>query len=442
MKPLRGRKQMAMSILSRLRGRPPAPGDAIDGQASAEPVTQVDESQSANPEWLVTDLMEYAVALGASDVFISTNENDIDISVRHLGVIRQVASLSLDVGVRCMAYIRGAAGMKHAERKHPQDGRWVLHRPDAETVDVRLNTVPTLYGDSLAMRILRRDSQLRNLQHLGFIGPQLSQIQSLLHSPGGLILVTGPTGSGKTTTLYACLHHLNNGRRKIHTIEDPVEYAVPGLRQTQIDDVNGAGFAEMLRAILRQGPDVIMVGEIRDQATAETAIRAANSGQLVFATLHSPKASVAVHTMLGLGIQPYMLCSALLGVIGQRLVRVLNPETRVPIDLSAAPHTFDEVRAWLEPGDGEIVYSAPGRSANNEAYWFVRRTGIYEIMVTSPILRKMICELKPASALAATAIEEGMIDLRRATLLKIAKGMTSFDEMQREVPSGTLWVDE
>ena len=431
-----------MSILSRLLARPPESGDPLDGQIDAEALTEVDESQSTNPEWLVTDLLEYSLALGASDIFLSTNENDIDISVRHLGIIRQVARLSLDVGVRCMAYIRGAAGMKHAEKRHPQDGRWVLHRPDAEPVDLRLSTLPTLYGESMAMRILRRDSQLRNLKHLGFIGPQLGQMQSLLHSPGGLILVTGPTGSGKTTTLYACLHYLNDGRRKIHTIEDPVEYAVPGLRQSQVDEATGAGFAEMLRAILRQGPDVIMVGEIRDEATAETAVRAANSGQLVFATVHAPLAAVAIHTMLGLGIRPYNLCSGLLGVISQRLMRVLNPETRVPIDLAAAPHTFDEVRQWLEPDEGQTVYTSPGQSSNNEAYWFVRRTGIYEIMVTSPTLRKMICELKPASALEQAAIEEGMIDLRRATLLKIAKGLTSFDEMQREVPSGTLWVDE
>jgi type II secretory ATPase GspE/PulE/Tfp pilus assembly ATPase PilB-like protein len=213
------------------------------------------------------------------------------------------------------------------------------------------------------------------------------------------------------------------------------------LRQSQVDDQHGAGFAEMLRAILRQGPDVIMIGEVRDAATAETAVIAANSGQLVLATMHSPVAAAAVHAMLGLGISPYLLCSSLLGVIGQRLVRVLNPDTRIPLDLSGAPHTFDEVRQWLEPGEGETVYAAPGPSATNEAYWYRGQTSVFEIMLTSPSVRQMIMEMQPASALAQAAIAEGMIDLRRATLLKIAKGITSFDEMQTEIPSGTLWTD-
>jgi len=436
---------MDINILERLRSLQPAPETAPDSDGEdypTEPVLEVADEEAMTPERLVNDLVDYTLALGASDLYFAVDQNDVDITLRHLGVIRQVARLPLDVGLRCMGFIRTAAGMKYAEKRHPQDGRWILHRRHAGSVDVRLSNVPTLFGDCLALRMLRRDSGLTRLDHLGFLKSQLGQMQSLLMSPSGLILVTGPTGSGKTTTLYACLHALNNGRRKIHTIEDPVEYAVAGLRQTQIDDVHGAGFAEMLRAILRQSPDVIMIGEVRDAATAETAVLAANSGQLVLATLHAPVAAAAVHTMLGLGIAPSLLCSSLLGVIGQRLVRVLNPETRIEIDLSAAPHTFDEVRQWLEPAEGQKVYSAPGPMANNEAYWYRGQTCVFEIMLTSPALRKMIGEMAPASALAQAAIAEGMIDLRRATLLKVARGITSFDEMQREIPSGTLWVDE
>jgi type II secretory ATPase GspE/PulE/Tfp pilus assembly ATPase PilB-like protein len=434
---------MDMSIITRLRSLQPAADVADEDEADlTEPLVEVDDEEAMKPERLVNDLIDYSIALNASDLFFAVDENEVDITLRHLGVIRQVARLPGEVGLRCIAYVHGAAGMRYADKRHPQDGRWILHRPQRASVDVRLSSVPTLYGESLALRMLRRDSELMKLQHLGLTESQLADMQSLLAAPSGLILVTGPTGSGKTTTLYACMHALNNGRRKIHTIEDPVEYAVPGLRQTQVDDAHGAGFAEMLRAILRQGPDVIMIGEIRDAATAETAVLAANSGQLVLATLHAPRAAAAVHTMLGLGTAPYLLCTSLLGVIGQRLVRVLNRETRVPIDLSGAPHTFDEVRQWLEPGEGETVYTAPGPSANNEAYWYRGQTCVFEIMLTSPMLRKMITELQPASALAQAAIGQGMIDLRRATLLKIAKGITSFDEMQCEIPSGTLWVDE
>lgn len=428
-------------MFSRLKSYLPETGNGAD---EPEPsLIAVDEQQATNPEWLVTDLVEYSIAMGASDIFFATNENDIEVSVRHLGIIRQVARLAPETGIRCMAYIHGAANLKYAERRHPQDGRWIFTRADGlSLVDLRISTVPTLYGESLAMRILRRDSQLTRLQRLGFIESQLASLQSLLQSPGGLILVTGPTGSGKTTTLYACLHQLNDGRKKIHTIEDPVEYAVPGLRQTQTDDANGAGFAEMLRAILRQGPDVIMIGEVRDRATAETAVRAANSGQLVLATMHAPVAATAIQALLGLGIAPTQLCSSLLGVVGQRLIRVLNAKTRIPIDLTEAPHTFDEVRAWLLPEEGKIVYGAAGPSESREAFWYEGRSGVFEVLVSSPEIRRLINDGHPASALAQKAVEEGMIDFRRAALLKVAYGLTSFDEMQRCVPTGNMWVDE
>jgi type II secretory ATPase GspE/PulE/Tfp pilus assembly ATPase PilB-like protein len=407
------------------------------------PLLTVDEQQQSNPEWLVTDLIEYVIRAGASDLFFATNQDHIEVTMRHLGIIRLVTRVSPVNGIRCLAYIRGAASLKYAEKKHPQDGRWIFQRPSGETVDLRLSTLPTLFGESMAMRILHRDSHLTKLENLGLVGSQLGALQGLLHAPGGLILVTGPTGSGKTTTLYACLHYLNDGRRKIHTIEDPIEYAVPGLRQTQVDDTVGAGFIEMLRAVLRQGPDVVMIGEIRDKPTAETAVRAANSGQLVFATLHSPVAAAAIQSMLALGISPYMLCSSLLGVIGQRLVRVLNPKTRVPIDLSESPGTFEEVRAWLEHSEGQIAYMAPhGTDENGMSDNYTGRSGVFEILVTSLALRQMIAELRPAREIAQKAIEEGMIDFRRAALLKVAQGVTSFDEMQRAVPTGSMWVNE
>jgi type II secretory ATPase GspE/PulE/Tfp pilus assembly ATPase PilB-like protein len=417
---------------------------AIEDESLKSPLLKIDEEKPTNPEWLVTDLVEYAIVAGASDLFFATNQDDVEVTMRHLGIIRLVTRLTIVNGVRCMAYIRGAANMKFAEKKHPQDGRWIFKRPGGPAVDMRLSTMPTLYGESMAMRILHRDSHLTRLEGLGFHPTQIGAVESLLHSPGGLILVTGPTGSGKTTTLYAGMHYLNNGRRKIHTIEDPIEYAVPGLRQTQVDDASGAGFAEMLRAVLRQGPDVVMIGEVRDKSTAETAVRAANSGQLVFATLHAPVAASAVHSMLGMGISPYLLCSSLLGVIGQRLVRVLNPKTRMPIDLSDAPETFAEIRPWLEDeSDGKTVYMAAGPVENGTGTdSYEGRTGVFEVLLSSPGLRKIITEQKSASAIAQKAIEEGMLDFRRAALLKVAKGITSFDEMQRAVPTGAMWVDE
>jgi type II secretory ATPase GspE/PulE/Tfp pilus assembly ATPase PilB-like protein len=434
-------------MFNRLAGVASSPAAVVEPSAvetaHVAPLLTIDEDKPTNPEWLVTDLIEYAIIAGASDLFFATNQDDVEVSMRHLGMIQLITRLTIVNGVRSMAFVRGAANMKFAEKKHPQDGRWIFKRPGGQLVDLRMSTMPTLYGESLAMRILHRDSHLTRLEGLGFLGVQLGAVQSLLHSPGGLILVTGPTGSGKTTTLYACLHYLNNGRRKIHSIEDPIEYAVPGLRQTQVDENNGAGFAEMLRAVLRQGPDVVMIGEVRDKATAETAVRAANSGQLVFATLHAPVAAAAVYSMLGMGISPYLLCSSLLGVIGQRLVRVLNPSTRVPIDLSDAPETFAEVRPWLDEEEGRTVYMAPGPADNGTATEsYEGRTGVFEVLLTSPALRKTIAEQKSASAIAQKAIDEGMLDFRRAALIKVARGITSFDEMQRTVPTGSMWVDE
>lgn len=397
-------------------------------------------------------LIDYAVQIGASDVFFNCNDSEVEVSARHLGVVRQIAILPLEVGFRCMGFIRAAAGMRFHEKREPQDGRWLHRMPNGRVLDMRLNTMPTIYGESFAIRLLERNTQLTKLENLGFVGPQLGMLLSMLQSPSGMILVTGPTGAGKTTTLYACLEYLNDGRRKIHSIEDPVEYTLPGVRQSQVDEVNGPDYPQLLRSVLRQGPDVIMIGEVRDKIAAETAIRAANSGQLVFATLHAPVAAAAVQSLLGLGIPPYFVCTSLLGVIGQRLVRTLDPKTRTTVDLSDAPRTFEEIRQWLEPEDGHIIYAAGPSGQNGDGQngikdhrtteGFIGRTGVFEVMVLTPAVRKMIRERQPASAIMQKAIEDGMLDLRRQAMVKVAKGTTSFDELLRVVPTGDLWIDE
>jgi general secretion pathway protein E len=391
------------------------------------------------PEQIVESLIDDAVDAKASDLFIGCSESEVEVSIRHLGLIKPIATLPLDLGFRCMLHIRAVAGMKFHEKRLPQDGRWVRRMADGRIIDLRLNTMPTVHGESFSIRLLDRASQLRALDSLGLVGSQLDTLITMLHSPSGLILVTGPTGSGKTTTLYACLQYLNDGSRKIHTLEDPVEYAFKGLRQTQLEG-NGADFHELLRGVLRQSPDVIMIGEIRDKMTAETAVRAANSGQLVFATLHSPVASAAIQALLSLGTSPYFVFSSLLGVIGQRLMRTLNPQSRVPIDLSDAPRTFEEVEQWLQPGEGKIVYSAAPDGNRSDGY--SGRTGTFEVLSVTPAIRQAVEQQAQTSIVAQRAIEEGMIDFRRSALIKVAQGITSFDEMFRVVPTGELWVGE
>jgi general secretion pathway protein E len=389
------------------------------------------------PDLAVAVLVDHAVRSGASDLFLRSEEHSVEASMRHLGIVRSIASLPTDLGNRCMFHIRAAAGMKFDERRKPQDGRWVRTRPDGQTVDLRLSTMPTLHGESLAMRILVRDAHLTKLDCLGLVGPQLGTLLSWLNSPSGLILVSGPTGSGKTTTLYACLHYLNDGRRKIHTIEDPIEYAVEGIVQSQVDDLNGPDYKQLLKAVLRQGPDVVMVGELRDAMAAETAVRAANSGQLVFATLHAPVAVGAIQSLLGLGIHPHFLSSSLLGVISQRLVRTLSSYNRTELDLSHAPRIFEDVKRWLDPNVEPKTYAAVRGADGEEIY--IGRTAVFELLSLTSGLRQLIAEGRPFGDLAEKALEEGMLDFRRASLVKVAQGETTFDEVLRVIPTAEQW---
>jgi len=390
---------------------------------------------SSDPAFVVQRLLDHAVRHRVSDLFICAEERYTLVAARHLGILQRVSQLPLDLGRRCVAHIKGLSGMDVTERRRPQDGRWIFRRDD-EVIDLRLNILPTLYGEDCTMRLLDRQTRLLSLDKLGFIRRDLNHLLGMLSTPAGLILVTGPTGSGKTTTMYACLNHLNNGARKINTIEDPVEYALPSVRQSQVNPAIDLGFAEILRSVLRQAPDVIMIGEIRDVETATTAVRAANSGHLVLATLHAPISAAAVQAMLNLNVHPHHLASCLLGVIAQRLVRTLNPDTRQSYDASAMSHVFNEVRRYLEPGQGEAIYGPGPQSAGSLPY--VGRVGVFEVMSISPALRALIAGSSTAQQIRQKAIEEGMIGVRQAALLAVARGVTSVEEVFRVVPAEFL----
>jgi type II secretory ATPase GspE/PulE/Tfp pilus assembly ATPase PilB-like protein len=280
-----------------------------------------------------------------------------------------------------------------------------------------------------------------DLAKLGFHRQNLDELMSLLARPSGLILVTGPAGAGKTTSLYAALAHLNDGTRKINTIEDPVEYVIPGVRQAQINPKIGLGFPELLSGVLRQAPDVIMVGEIRDPVTAETAVRAANTGHLVFATLHAPVAAGAIDAMLALGIVPHFLATSLIGIVSQRLVRKLCAHCKVSFDLSGAPETFDDIRGMLKPGQGELIHSAPGcEHCFQEGY--SDRTGVAEVLRVTKEIRQLIFEHRSARQIRDEALRQGMLDLRRSALLKVAQGITSTEELIRVIPTEHLLPDD
>jgi general secretion pathway protein E len=392
-------------------------------------------------EAAVAHLIDFAADERMSDLFFNAHENHVAVHVRHLGVYRLLTNLNLDFGRRCMLHIKALAGLDIGDHRRPQDGRWLVERGDKSKVDLRISTIPTLYGEDYALRILLRDSALLHLDNLGLLPQQHAQLLDFLNSPSGLLLVTGPTGSGKTTTLYACLSYLNNGARKINTIEDPIEYALADIRQTQVNTRLNVDFPEILRNVLRQAPDVIMIGEIRDPVTAATAVRAANSGVLVLATLHAPIAAGAVQSMLSLGVGPHFLGAALRGMLAQRLVRTLCPRCKTTFDLSNWPNIFDEVQPWLGPGEGHQLFAAAG-CADCHMTGYAGRTGVFEVIPASKDIRQLINDRATTQAIQKKAVEEGLLEVRKTAMLKVARGETSAEEVIRVIPTQYLGLEE
>jgi type II secretory ATPase GspE/PulE/Tfp pilus assembly ATPase PilB-like protein len=386
-------------------------------------------------------LVEQAVSMGASDLLIFSEANQVTAAVRHLGMMVRIAAYPYETGQRIIRHMKVEAGMDLGERRRPLDGRWLLPRGDGRRIDFRVNSLPTLYGEDVCLRILDSTAQSKGIDALGLSRGQMQRLRPVLESPSGLVLVTGPTGSGKTTTLYSFIQLLNNGRRKINTIEDPIEYEIEGVRQSQISHVIDLGFADILVGVLRQAPDVIMIGEIRDPDTAATAVRAANSGHLVFATLHAPIAAAAVQSMLALGAPPHFLATSLLAVVSQRLVRALCPACRVSIDVEGAPQIFGDVRGLLEPDEPITMFAPRGCDACLRR-GYVSRAGVFEVMAMSPRLRTMVAAGATAREINQRAVEEGMIDLRQAALLHVARGVTSIEEIFRAVPTEYLGLDD
>lgn len=408
------------------------------GVVANTPPQMIDVSK-LSAEKAVARLIEHAVELGASDLFLLTNDQHVTAMVRHLGIMSPISVESAESGKRMLAHIRNMSGMDLNDRRRPADGRWIYRDDDGTSVDLRINTIPTMYGEDVAIRLLVRGNALYALDHLGLEKRQLQEFQQML-TGAGLVLITGPTGSGKTSTLYASLMSLNNGRRKINTIEDPIEYAVDGLRQSQINTHLHLGFAELLRSILRQSPDVIMIGEIRDEETARTAVHAANSGILVIATLHAPTAAAAIQSMRALNVPNHFLSVSLRGVVSQRLVRTLDPESRIEFDISSAPDTFEEVQKYLGPGEGKKLY-APKPAESNRGSGYTGRTGVFEVMSMNSAIRTLISDGKTAREIRDKAIADGMLEFRSAALLKVARGMTSTEEVFRVIPSEVLLVE-
>jgi general secretion pathway protein E len=382
---------------------------------------------------LVDELLGLGVQLGASDVHIECYEHDVDVRLRVDGLLRQVATpLSLDNVGAVVARLKVLSDLDIAERRRAQDGRiralWKDERKDSRgerPIDFRLSIVPGPAGEDAVLRILDRATAVLGLEELGFAGDHLATFERLVTNPEGLVLVTGPTGSGKTTTLYAAIDRVNTPENKILTAENPIEYRFPKTNQKQVSST--MGFADYARAFLRQDPDIILIGEVRDEETADAAVRAAQTGHLVLSTLHTNDAVRTISRLRTLGIEPGMIASCLLGALSQRLVRRVCRHCR-----EAAPPAPDEARRLgLAPDEpfarGRGCEVCAGRGTKG-------RTGIYELFVLDAELADRVAANAPVHELRARAVEKGMRTLLDDALEKARSGLIPLAEVLRAVP--------
>jgi len=372
----------------------------------------------------VNAVVQQAVREGASDVHLEPEESSFRIRFRVDGVLREVSLQSRALYASIVSRVKVMATLDISERRLPQDGRARMNVLGRDT-DIRVSTFPTIHGENLVLRLLDRSAALIGMAELGMEPEALATLSRVIERPNGIVLVTGPTGSGKTTTLYACIHKINTVERNIVTLEDPVEYHLSSIRQTQVEPDVGLTFARGLRALLRQDPDVILVGEIRDAETAEIAVRSALTGHLVLSTLHTNDASGAIPRLIDMKIEPFLLSSAMAGVIAQRLVRRICEKCRERIE----PPSDIAEELGLAPGRGTYARGAGCRACGGTGYR--GRVGIFEVFEVTEPIRDLVAARAPAEELSRAARRSGMRTLREDGWQKVAAGVTTAEEVMR-----------
>lgn len=404
-------------------------GRATDLDALSKDLPQtsdlLDSQDDAPIIRLLNSVLTQAIEEGASDIHIEPFEVSLVVRFRVDGLLRDVVEPPVVLAGRIVARVKVMARLNTAEKRVPQDGRISL-RLGGRLVDVRVSTLPTHYGERVVMRILEKEQGMLTLEQLGMPGEIRSRFSELIRSPYGIFLVTGPTGSGKTTTLYAALRQIHSPDLNIITVEDPVEYDLEGVGQIPVNVKTGMTFEKGLRAILRQDPDVIMVGEIRDVETARVAVQASLTGHRVFSTLHTNDAAGSITRLIDMGIEPYLVASGLLGALAQRLVRKLCPDCRIqrPVDagerhlLGISEHT--DVSLYHPGGCATCLYTG-----------YHGRTGIYELLAADDTLRGMIHDNRGEQAVHVAAQQNGMRALRDDGIAKVLAGKTSLEEVLR-----------
>jgi general secretion pathway protein E len=376
---------------------------------------------------LVNLLITRAIELRASDIHLEPFEGDFKVRYRVDGVLHDEEAPPKRLQAAVISRIKIMAKLNIAERRLPQDGRIKL-RVLGKEIDFRVSTLPTMFGESVVLRILDRETVVLDLEKLGFPDYDLKKFRDLINRPYGIILVTGPTGSGKTTTLYAGLSEINSPEKKIITVEDPIEYQLGGVNQVQVKSGIGLSFANILRSILRQDPDIIMIGEIRDAETAEIAIHSALTGHLVFSTLHTNDAAGAVTRLLEMGMENYLISSSLIGIMAQRLVRVICPECKEPY----TPEVGVMEELGISHDEVKKLDIFKGRGCKNCANTGFRgRKGIYELLMMNDDIRELILDKTPSNVIKEKGRSQGMKTLREAGWQKVKAGVSTVSEVLR-----------
>ncbi len=384
-------------------------------------------SEDAPVVKLVNLILNEAIKRRASDIHLEPYEKVFRVRFRVDGVLHEFMKPPMKLKNAIISRVKIMAKLDIAEKRLPQDGRIPIRIADKE-IDIRISIIPTSFGERVVLRLLDKSHLLLGLEEIGLAPDQLQTMENLIHRPQGMILVTGPTGSGKTTTLYAALNRINSPDKNIITIEDPVEYQLPGIGQMQVNPKIGLTFAQGLRSVLRHDPDVILVGEIRDPETAEIAIQAALTGHLVFSTLHTNDAASAVTRLIDMGVEPFLVASVIRAIVAQRLVRMICPACRKKY----IPDSAVLSEMGLEATPSFAMYLYHGQGCPDCAHTGFRgRTGIYEILIVSDPIRQLIMRKADSGTIAKQAGGEGMHTLRADGLRKVMAGITTFDEVIR-----------
>lgn len=380
---------------------------------------------------IVSHVLGFAVRARASDIHIEPQEKTTRIRYRIDGILQEKLTVPEEIHESLVSRIKILSGMKIDEKRVPQDGRFNFKAGD-EDVDLRVSSLPTAWGEKIVMRLLKKTGGVPSLQELGLRGRGLKNLQDAILRPHGIILICGPTGSGKTTTLYSIISVINTSKVNIVTLEDPIEYKIAGVNQVQVNPAAGLTFASGLRAFLRQDPNIILVGEIRDQETADLAIQASLTGHLVFATLHTNDASGALPRLLDMGAEPYLLASSMTAVVAQRVVRKIHDKCKVAYDPD--PKIIEEMKQvlgpmWPEGNKGKLFKGKGDADCGNTGYY--GRVGIYEVLPITEKIGRLILERAPNTSIEKTAREEGMLTLKQDGYLKVLEGITGIEEVLR-----------